>query len=418
MTRTERQQEAIKKWIKAKGKGTIVMPTGTGKTRCSIMAIQKVLTKYPSLRILVVVPTTALKEQWTKILLDYDLTFNAEVQVINTVIKHKWKCDFLVIDEAHRVAADQFSKIFDCVEYKLIMGLTATFERLDGKEYIISKYCPVVDEVFLAEAIANGWVSTYKEYQVLLEVDDINEYKALNKEWVEHFEFFNFDFSLAMSLVGPEGWKQKLALRDQMYQGTDESKKKEVLNNINYHAAGFVRTMQKRKAFINNHPKKVEIAKKIIAARPDAKIITFSNNVKMAEAIDNGQYVYTGKTSKAKGRVMMEDFISGKIRRINSCHKLNEGIDVPDISVGIVLGTDSSEIKATQRRGRVTRICENKNAEFFYLVIKDTVEEQWVKKSHQKNTNYITIDEEGLDKVLNGEQPNTVSSGKQLLFRF
>lgn len=30
MTRTERQQEAVRKWIKAKGKGTIVMPTGVG----------------------------------------------------------------------------------------------------------------------------------------------------------------------------------------------------------------------------------------------------------------------------------------------------------------------------------------------------------------------------------------------------
>lgn len=30
MTRTERQQESIKKWIKAKGKGTLIMPTGTG----------------------------------------------------------------------------------------------------------------------------------------------------------------------------------------------------------------------------------------------------------------------------------------------------------------------------------------------------------------------------------------------------
>lgn len=30
MTRTERQQEAVKKWVKAKGKGTIIAPTGAG----------------------------------------------------------------------------------------------------------------------------------------------------------------------------------------------------------------------------------------------------------------------------------------------------------------------------------------------------------------------------------------------------
>ena len=48
---------------------------------------------------------------------------------------------------------------------------------------------------------------------------------------------------------------------------------------------GLMRTMHKRKAFINNHPKKIEIAKKIMEARPNSKIITFSNNVKMAEAL-------------------------------------------------------------------------------------------------------------------------------------
>jgi superfamily II DNA or RNA helicase len=30
MTRTERQQEAAKKWINKKGRGTIIAPTGSG----------------------------------------------------------------------------------------------------------------------------------------------------------------------------------------------------------------------------------------------------------------------------------------------------------------------------------------------------------------------------------------------------
>lgn len=30
MTRTERQKIAVKNWLKSKGKGTIVMPTGVG----------------------------------------------------------------------------------------------------------------------------------------------------------------------------------------------------------------------------------------------------------------------------------------------------------------------------------------------------------------------------------------------------
>ena len=419
MTRTERQKEAVRKWIKAKGKASIIAMTGFGKSRMALMAIEAIRKKYPYIRILIVVPTEPLKRQWQEHIDNNDLQFNAEVQIINTVIKHNYTCDFLILDEEHRYPADTFSKVFDCVKYKLILGLTATFERLDGKHVIMNKYCPAVDNITVAECLANGWVSQYKEYQVLIKVDDINEYKELNKRWLESFEFFNFDFNLAKSTCGPEGWKVKLALRDEMYKGDDENKRKQVLQNINFHSINFMRTMQQRKAFINNHPKKIEIAKKIIEARFDKKIITFSNNVKMAEAIDNGEFVYTGKTSKAKGRVMMEDFISGKINRIHSCHKLNEGIDVPDISVGIVLGTDSSEIKAKQRLGRTTRVYENKNVEFFYIVIKDTIEEKWVSNNHKSNKNYITIDEQGLERVLKGESPEPIKQKpKELMFRF
>lgn len=389
------------------------------KTFTSIMAIKALLKKYPNLRILVVVPTTALKEQWYEKLNEEGIVFNIEVQVINTIVKHQWVCDLLIIDEAHRVASDHFSQIFVKVKYKLILGLTATFERLDGKEIIITKYCPVVDEITQLEAISNGWVSNYKEYQVLIEVDNILEYKNLNKEWMQHFEFFQFDFNIAMSMVKPEGWKNKLNYCNQIYTGNDENKRKEILKEINFHSIRFMQIMQQRKSFINNHPKKIEIAKKIIEARSNKKIITFSNNVKMAESISNGQFVYTGKTSKKKGRVILDDFISGRINILNSCHKLNEGLDVPDISVGIILGTDSSETKARQRRGRTVRKYGNKEAEIFYIIIKDTVESKWFQMSHKNDRNYITIDENGLDKVLRGETPEPYKKKLgELMFRF
>lgn len=80
--------------------------------------------------------------------------------------------------------------------------------------------------------------------------------------------------------------------------------------------------------------------------------------------------------------------------------------DCPDASVAIILGFDSSETKSTQRRGRVVRKYENKTAEIFYIVIKDTQEEKWFKTAHTNTTNYLTIDEHGLDQVLKGQQPD------------
>ena len=61
-----------------------------------------------------------------------------------------------MLDEIHLMAADMFSKVFDCVSYKNILGLTATFERLDGKEILLSKYAPVCDTIPIDVAEENG----------------------------------------------------------------------------------------------------------------------------------------------------------------------------------------------------------------------------------------------------------------------
>lgn len=389
------------------------------KTRCAMIAIQKLLEKHPQLRILVVVPTTVLRDQWQLEIDDRGFSFNVEIQVINTVVKHTWTCDMLIIDEIHRLGSDLFKNVFECVTYKLILGLTATFDRLDGKQVIISKYCPIIDTIGIIECQINGWVAQYKEYQVLIDVDDIEEYKNLNKEFIKYFEFFNYSFDTAMSCCGVNGWKNKLKLRDEMYKGNDEERKKQVLQAITINSMGLMRTMQKRKAFINNHPKKVEIARKIIEARKDSKIITFSNNVKMAEAIQNGQNVYTGKTSKKRSATIIEDFNASESGVLNTVKKADEGLDIRGLSVAIILGTDSSETKARQRRGRTIRKEGSKIAEVFYIVIKDTVEEKWVQNNHRSDQNYITIDEKGLEQVLNGEIPEPYKKPlKQIMFRF
>ena len=99
MTRTERQQEAVRKWIKNKGKGSIEAATGFGKTNMGLMSIRALLKKYPQFRILVVVPTTTLKNQWQEQIDEWGFQFNVDIEVINTIIKHKYVCDFLVLDK-------------------------------------------------------------------------------------------------------------------------------------------------------------------------------------------------------------------------------------------------------------------------------------------------------------------------------
>ena len=400
MTRDERQEQCRKNWILNKCKGTLVCPTGFGKTRTAINCLNSVIKKYPSFRILVIVPSEALKNQWQSILITNMLSFNSQVCIINTAIKHDWNVDILVLDEAHRYCSEEYSTIFTKVKYKMILGLTATLERLDGKHSILEKYSPVVDKVSLTEALTNGWVSTYKEYQVIIDVDDIDTYLKWDNEFTRHFEFFNFNFKLLMALVGPQGFKRRIEYRDLICQ--DESQKSEVLKAITIHATAAMKALQNRKKFINNHPKKIEIAKKIIAARSNSKIITFSNNVKMAESI--GGDVYTGKVSKKKGNDLIDKFNNSEFGLLNSCHRLNEGADIKGLSVAIILGLDTSKIKSTQRLGRAIRLESDKRAEIFNIIINDTAETSWFTNSHS-DKQYITIDEDGLDAVLNYKEP-------------
>lgn len=416
-SRDIRQEQCVKAWLRSKGKGCIVASTGFGKSRVGLLIIQKILNNYPTQRILIVVPTTLLKEQWEQQIDSWGFSLNCDIQVINTVIKQSWACDLMIIDEIQRVSADTFKEVFNTVKYKYVLGLTATFERLDGKHKIVEEYCPICDNIPIAECLANGWVSSYKIYQVLIDVDDIEVYQRYNKEFQTHFEFFGYDFGLAMSLLGPKGFINRAKLRDERCPNGTEEQRKTMFKAITYHATAFMRCIQARKAFINNHSKKIELAQRIIDSRPNSKIVTFSNNVKMAEAIKRGN-VYTGKTSKKKGRITIEEFNSKETGVLCTCFKADEGMDIKGLSVGIVLGTNSSEIKATQRIGRICRFEEGKQAEMFYLIINNSVESEWFKKANSKQP-YITIDEEGLNDVLAGREPKPYTRKiKDFTFRF
>lgn len=249
-------------------------------------------------------------------------------------------------------------------------------------------------------ALANKWVSQFTEYKIYLDVD-LTEYNQYTKEFNNHFSFFNYDFKLANSMVGPKGLSNRLAFRDMLYSGEDKKMKSEILSAITVHATGLMRTIQQRKAFIYGHPDKIRLTREIIKARPDSKIITFSATTKIAESIGIGE-VYTGRSSKKRSKDLLEKFALVKSGIINTVKKADEGFDCPGLSVAIILGMDSSSTKAIQRKGRVIRFEEGKHAEIFTFVIRGTVEEEWFNKSHE-SSEYITIDEKNLMHVLKGE---------------
>lgn len=99
ISRDERQQICVNKWLANRGVGTLIQPTGCGKTTTALKCIQKVLTLYPNFKVLVVVPTTNLKEQWEDRAKNFNIN-NLTVLVINTVVSRELEVDMLVIDES------------------------------------------------------------------------------------------------------------------------------------------------------------------------------------------------------------------------------------------------------------------------------------------------------------------------------
>ena len=413
-TRDLKQEECFNLWVKKGCRGTIEACTGFGKTRIAIMAIQRFLKKNPGRTVMVVVPTDNLQKQWRTKLLEAGLIF-IDVLIINTAVKSPRVCDLLILDEIHLFAANTFITIFQQVQYKIVLGLTATLERLDGKDVTLRKYAPVVAAVPLSEALKNGWVSPFKEYKILLDVDDIDVYKEVNQEFYNHFAFFQYDFTLAMSCTGPKGYLKREWYLKEICK--DESQYKEVRKEILAHTFGFVKTLQARKKFINEHPKKIEIANYILEHRMDKKAITFSATVKMAEKIKYGWVLHSKKTKK-KNAMTMDEFLATPTGVLNTSKALNQGSDIEGVNLGILLGIDSSKTKKIQQRGRIIRYSPDKEAEIFTLVIKGTAEEEWFRKSNEGGE-YITLDEEGLRNLLEGREfTQKKEKEAQMLFRF
>jgi superfamily II DNA or RNA helicase len=392
MTRDERQDLAIEKWKKAGGRATWVFSTGFGKTRTALKTIQRFLQKAPTAIVAVVVPTKILKDQWTKQLQEWGLT--ATVIILNTAAAKPFYCNFLVIDEAHRAAAESLSKVFQNCNPKFILGLTATYERLDGREKeILDKYCPVCDSVTIEEAVANGWMAQHTIYKVVLDVD-ISEYVKANQAFMNHFAFFNFQWDDAMKAVCDIKFRQQYAKQ----MGC-------TLQEVTAHSFGWNKAMQFRKNFIANHPRKIEVAKHILENRKETKAITFNTSIKQCEAYGFGHVVHSKKKDKENKELLDSFSKAGPGEVLHNSKVAKEGYDCPGLGLVIITGFHSDKISLQQCVGRGVRFEPGKHAEIFVLCLKGAQDNKWFQKASQ-GLEYIEINEQELDLVLNHQPLN------------
>jgi len=392
-SRLNRQKKAARLWIDGKGRGTVVGTTGFGKSMIAQLIGRFLKNKNRGFPIIIVVPTNYLKEQWEGIVKDEKWS-RTQVWVINSLIRSKHKTGLLILDEVHMYSAPTFRKVFTHVEYKFVIGLTATLDEKDAKYNIIRKKCPVVDEITIREARDNGWISDYVIYNLGIELPttDREAYDVINQKFIRLFAMFRHDLNLARKCMFNK------AVREKFSQEMDIP-----ASQIFLLARKLQEYIRKRQTFLYEYRPKLDLAIDICNTFPNRKIIAFSQSIEAANHIHNNM----GDTcavyhSKVKGETVDGKYVGAKrmkqyaVKRFASndgtvkCHVLSTaraldlGADLPLIDMVIVTSGSSKALQAIQRYGRSLRKVEGKSTIIIEIYVLETQDYKWLKSRQKK----------------------------------
>ena len=123
---------------------------------------------------------------------------------------------------------------------------------------------------------------------------------------------------------------------------------------------------------------KVDALEDLLARHRDGRVLIFTNDNATVYKLSRELLVpcITHETPARERREILAGFGSGRWRVVATSKVLNEGVDMPEADVGIVLSGSGTVREHVQRLGRILRPGENKKAVLYELVTTDTVEEQ------------------------------------------
>lgn len=328
--------------------------------------------------------------------------------VINTVALRgeEYQTDLLILDEYHRYLSEQFITVTEKVKYKYRLDLSATGERLDGREELFRCYVPVIATVTMDEAKREGYVADFTEYNLGLDLtrSEEKDLERINHIYNTSFAWFNWDFQLAMACMTK-------------YHKEYASKNSIDPKLVMIKAVQFNRSMMERKKIFYNSDAKLDMTQKIIDKFKGKKIITFSESVMFADRItalnDDARSYHSSITKReidgkkytpAKlNELNLNQFKSGEVRILNTAKALNEGFDSPKVEMGIICSGNSSKTSHIQRVGRICRKFQYEDGSWkkpiiINLFVKDSQEEKWLKSS-QKGSRGIRV-VKSLDEII------------------
>jgi superfamily II DNA or RNA helicase len=360
------QKSALKKWQTAQNRGVLVLPTAAGKTYIALKAIELLKTQT-----LIVVPTLDLIDQWRSRIKEclgaesgavgggenivrmitvatYDSAYLQAALLGN-------KFMLLVFDEVHHLASPSYMQIAEMYVAPYRMGLTATYERIDERHELLPRLVGDLVYNIAVEELTGKHLAPYTYEKEYIELSP-REQQLYNKEMAT---FRNYLREKRIVMKSPKDFQRFI-----MITGRDPRAREALL----------ARNRALKVAL--NSQEKIKALAKQLEANKNEKTLIFTLHTDLVYAISHRFLIpaITYLTPKEERREILENFRKGNYNTIVTSQVLDEGIDVPDATVGYILSGTGSPRAYIQRLGRLLRKVEGKQARLVEIVSKETME--------------------------------------------
>ncbi|MCJ7445919.1 MAG: DEAD/DEAH box helicase family protein [Methanotrichaceae archaeon] len=360
------QKQAIDAWIASGKRGIVVLPTGSGKTIIGIKAISILNT--PTI---VVAPTLDLVDQWSsKLREEYKVEIGVlgggkrdikalTVSTYDSAYIHAEKLGnrfgFIIFDEVHHLPSESYRNIAEMFASAFRLGLTATFEREDGLHTELNRL--VGGKVFekRVKDLAGEHLSPFRLEKIVVELtkEERKEYAISQKIFSDYLRRSNITIRTPVDF-------QKLIMRS----GRDSQARKALL------------ARNKARGIAFNSISKVKELSELLKKHNKGKVFIFTEHNKMVHRISRDFLIpsITYRTTGKERSEILDRFRSGLYKAVVTSRVLDEGIDVPDADVGVILSGTGSTRAFIQRLGRILRKKDGKEAVLYEIVSAETSE--------------------------------------------
>jgi superfamily II DNA or RNA helicase len=358
------QQAAAVAWQLSNERGVIALPTGSGKTH-----VAAALMAQAGLRALCLVPTRALLAQWLAELSRFysgpigclgdgrqeleDVTVATFESAFRWMPRIGSRFDFLVVDEAHHFGCGVRDEALEMCVAGRRLGLSATPPEGPQLARLEQLLGPVVYQLGVGD-LAGSWLADFD--LVLLQLALSPEERSRYDEDQRMFSEVNRRFRA----LHPTGtWQELVSAASQTEEGR-----------------AALRAWRRTKQLLGFTGAKAAAVKALLARHHESKVLVFTADNAAAYAIAREHLIMpiTCEIGRRERERALTAFREGKLRALVSARVLNEGIDVPDADVAIIVSGTLGEREHVQRVGRLLRPSPGKRATVYELVTLATSE--------------------------------------------